>query len=173
MATYPAAGADLSTSVTTRISAVRKPTPLTASLQSSEAPRRALPPMHHHAELGERERGEDVDRKTERRASRHRRGEEQRGERRCAHDQHSLVSPADPKDGRTVSAPKVDGHVGEHARSVEKAGLGGDEQRRFESNGTSPKVSEVEAAEHPVLGHRVEEVALSVRPTVTNADQQE
>ncbi len=58
-------------------------------------------------------------------------GVEQRGQRGRAH-QHDAVVGGEPvgQRGEAVRHPGVDGHVRQHARAVDEAGLRGDEQQR-------------------------------------------
>ena len=83
-----------------------------------------------HAQLGQREGQEDVDRVHDHqgRDAAARVEEEQDG--RAAHEQDAVLHGQPVRErGEAVGEPVVDGHVGHDPRPVDEAGLGGDEEQ--------------------------------------------
>ena len=155
-----------------------RPMPLTANRRSQRGSLVALlPPVHAHAELRQREGQEHVD------AVEH----DQRADvaARCraappsaadAHEQDAVLGhQAVAQLVEAVRHPRVDRHVGEHARAVEEARLGRDEEQRAlaDQRDEQEPLTDLQPADVPAAGDALDQDRVQ-RPAglVLDAEQQ-
>src|ERR1051325_6559034 len=87
--------------------------------------RALLPPVTYHAELGEGKGDEHVDAVKDNEEIHGGARGKQRDDRGGAHEENSVLRDESIAEGCEASwKPTVERHVGHHARTVEKAGLG-------------------------------------------------
>ena len=122
------------------------------------------PPVAHHAELREAERDKDVDAVENDEQAHCAACHHEHQQRGAAHDQHAVErDEAVAQRGEARGHPAVERHVGQHARSIQKARLRGDKQdgcrtdeRDFHEPAAEPHRP---AGGEPLEQHRIEGLA--------------